>query len=67
MWALHHKEDSSISEISETPHEGAGGAAAPTPGEAEEGPPYHSYLLISFPGSTKVLSTADELQEVTDR
>lgn len=27
---------------------------------------YHSYLLITFPDSTKVLSTDDELKDVTD-
>ena len=62
VWALHHREDGG--DISGNPQEGMEG---PAEDPLEEGPPYHSYLLISFPGSTKVLSTADELQEVTDR
>ena len=31
------------------------------------GPAFHSFLLLGFGGSTKVLETGEELREVTDR
>jgi cleavage and polyadenylation specificity factor subunit 1 len=35
-------------------------------GTADQGR-YHSYLLLSFVGATKVLATGEELREVTER
>lgn len=48
---------------------GEEGAAAGEEGaaEGEGGRPYHAYLLLSFPGGTKVLAAGEELREVTER
>lgn len=54
-WAVHYRPDSSGS------GSGGGGGAAY---EGAEG--YHAYLLLSFPGATKVLATGEELREVTE-
>lgn len=51
VWAVHQRPDAPAAEAAEA-------------AEADEG--YHAYLLISFPGSSKVLATGEELQEVTD-
>ena len=50
-WAVHHRSG-----------EAAAGAAAD---EGQQGG-YHAYLLLSFPGATKVLATGEELREVTE-
>lgn len=39
--------------------------SAPSP--SPSAPAYHSYLLLTVQGETKVLETGEELQEVTDR
>ena len=49
-WAVHHRP--------------GGSSANGGPDEGAEG--YHAYLLLSFPGATKVLATGDELREVTE-
>lgn len=51
-WAVHYRPG---------PSGGADGTAAE---EGAEG--YHAYLLLSFPGATKVLATGEELREVTE-
>lgn len=43
-------------------HHSTGGGAAAAPG----GDQHHAYLLLSFPGATKVLATGEELQEITE-
>ena len=51
-WALHH-----------TPDGAADAGALHQPGTASER--HHSYLLLGFQGSTKVLATGEELREVS--
>lgn len=52
-WAVHHQ---------------PAAAAAEEPGAGQQGQQgHHSYLLLSFPDGTKVLSTGEELREVTER
>lgn len=50
-WAVHHR-----------PADGADVA----PGQQQYQGQYHAYLLLSFPGATKVLATGEELREVTE-
>lgn len=52
-WAVHHQP----------------AAAAATAGKAGQGreAAHHAFLLMSFPDGTKVLSTGEELREVTER
>lgn len=51
-WAVHYRPG---------PSGGADGTAAEEGAEV-----YHAYLLLSFPGATKVLATGEELREVTE-
>lgn len=53
-WAVHYRPDGS----------GSGSADGAAAEEGAEG--YHAYLLLSFPGATKVLATGEELREVTE-
>lgn len=50
-WAVHHQ-----------PAAAAAGGEVPQ----GQGEGYHTYLLMSFPDGTKVLSTGEELREVTE-
>ena len=43
---------------------GSSGAAGEAAEDGADG--YHAYLLLSFPGATKVLATGEELREVTE-
>ena len=61
-FAVHHRT---------TPAAAAAGSEAAAPLEAaaageQQQRYHHAYLLLSFPGATKVLATGEELREVTE-
>lgn len=60
-WAVHYRRSGgSEAAVAGAASEGEDGAIA---GEQEA---FHAYLLLSFPGATKVLAAGEELREVTE-